>query len=252
MSAQLQLWQTEETAISSDVRIRLRIRQSRRARRLILQVLPPRTVEVVVPGGVRAPEVRAFIDEHRDWIRRAGEELISAFPEPEMRPSSIRLTALDRIVDVSYQAQPPGSPSLKRRHGALTIRAADEEMECIPALLRRWLLNQGRAHLKQWLWREAELTGLVPSGVQIRLQRTRWGSCSSSGTVSLNAALLLVPAELVRYLLIHELCHLEHMSHSRRYWRAVARLEPNFRELDRRLGQCWTQMPAWLSAGRAC
>ena len=61
------------------------------------------------------------------------------------------------------------------------------------------------------------------------MQRTRWGSCSNSGTISLNAALLFLEPPLVRYLFIHELCHLIALNHSRRFWAAVARYEPDYR-----------------------
>jgi predicted metal-dependent hydrolase len=84
----------------------------------------------------------------------------------------------------------------------------------------------------------------------MRLQRTRWGSCSAQRTVSLNAALLLLEPELVRYLMVHELCHLRWLDHSRRYWRLVERFEPDFRALDRRLTEAWRELPAWLFAGR--
>jgi predicted metal-dependent hydrolase len=84
----------------------------------------------------------------------------------------------------------------------------------------------------------------------MRLQRTRWGSCSAQRTVSLNAALLLLEPELVRYLMVHELCHLRCLDHSRRYWRLVERFEPDFRTLDRRLTDAWPLLPPWLFAGR--
>jgi predicted metal-dependent hydrolase len=81
--------------------------------------------------------------------------------------------------------------------------------------------------------------------VQIRLQRTRWGSCSSSGSISLNASLLFVAPALVRYLFVHELCHLFSMNHSRRFWNAVERFEPDYRALDRKLTAAWALIPLW-------
>jgi predicted metal-dependent hydrolase len=68
--------------------------------------------------------------------------------------------------------------------------------------------------------------------------------------VSLNAALLLLEPELVRYLMVHELCHLRWLDHSRRYWRLVERFEPDFRALDRRLTDAWPLLPPWLFSGR--
>jgi len=82
--------------------------------------------------------------------------------------------------------------------------------------------------------------------VAIRCQRTRWGSCSTRGTVSLNCSLLFLPPEVVRYLFIHELAHTEHMNHSASFWRLVEKLEPEYRRLDRELLAGWRTVPAWV------
>lgn len=74
-----------------------------------------------------------------------------------------------------------------------------------------------------------------PKKIQIRAQKTRWASCSSLGTLSLNVYLRVLPAELRRYVYIHELCHLKHMNHSGAFWSEVARLCPDYRELRKRL-----------------
>ena len=84
--------------------------------------------------------------------------------------------------------------------------------------------------------------------VQIRRQRTRWGSCSIRGTVSLNACLLFHRPAVVQYLFAHELAHLTHMNHSPRFWDLVAQYEPEWRELDRELTRGWSQVPGWLLA----
>jgi predicted metal-dependent hydrolase len=140
----------------------------------------------------------------------------------------------------------PGARPARRVSGLdLGLVTPDREQSCVPALLRAWLLEQARTHLVPWLLREAERVGRAPSRVQVRLQRTRWGSCSSRGGISLNAGLLFLEAELVRYLLIHELCHLEVMNHSRRFWARVRRFEPDCRRLDRRLAESWADIPWW-------
>jgi hypothetical protein len=249
MGAQLSLLSGGETALADDVRVALSIRESLRARHLILQVLPPRTVEVVVPKGMRPDSVASFVHDHRDWIRRAGRELIDNYPEPEFKPVTVELPAIGETVPVTYHATDRGKPYFRYGTGELHLYCGDAKAVDAPRLLRRWLLQQGSAYLKPWLMREARATGLIPSSIHMRLQKTRWGSCSSSGVVSLNAALLLVAPELVRYLFIHELCHLKHMTHGRRYWQTVARYEPEFRLLDRRLSDSWKQMPTWLPYG---
>jgi predicted metal-dependent hydrolase len=226
--------------------IEFSIRESRRARHLSLRARPPRTVELVVPRGLRPEIIAAFVRRHRDWIDRAGRALIRNCPDTELRPSAIDLNATGETVRLRYQPG-TGRRGLYAREGdVLTLHCRHSDLRDHPVLLRRWLLDEGSRVLKPWLARESSRVGLVPRRVQVRLQATRWGSCSANGTISLNAALLLVKPALVRYLFVHELAHLEHLSHSDRYWRTVARHEPGYEMLDRELSRSWRQLPAWL------
>jgi hypothetical protein len=69
--------------------------------------------------------------------------------------------------------------------------------------------------------------------VTVRGQRSRWGSCSRKGTISLNFRLIQLPPEVCDYILIHELMHLRQQNHSRRFWRLVEKACPEFREAER-------------------
>jgi predicted metal-dependent hydrolase len=83
--------------------------------------------------------------------------------------------------------------------------------------------------------------------VTIRGQKTRWGSCSSKQTISLNYQLLLLDPQLVNCVLIHELCHTRHLHHGAAFWQLVEQLEPDHRALHQRLRQVWGRLPGWLS-----
>ena len=226
--------------------IEFSIRESRRASRLSLRARPPRTVELVVPEGLRPEIVEAFVRRHRDWIDRAGRAMLRDCPETGLLPATIALAAVGESLSVRYLPGVGERGSFSRRGDLLTLHCRHGDSSDHPRLLRRWLLDEGSRVLKPWLAREAARVGLYPRRVQVRLQATRWGSCSANGTISLNAALLLVAPDLVRYLLVHELAHLEHLSHSGRYWRTVARHEPEYELLDRELSRSWRQLPAWL------
>lgn len=126
----------------------------------------------------------------------------------------------------------------------LTGKISDEKL-CIKAI-RRWLSELARSEFGTRLQALSALTGISFGKLHIRAQRTCWGSRSSSGTISLNLCLLFLEPELLRYLMIHELCHGRHMNHSKRFWALVGRFEPDYRQLDKALNECWRQVPAWL------
>ena len=224
----------------------LTIRESRRARRLILQVQPPHTVEVVVPRRTPRREVERFIATNQNWIRRAQEEIRRCYPD-ELRglPKEIDLRAIQRRWRVEYPPNRGHRSRLTVGSKLLTVEIDDGQSHTARRLLRRWLMELARRELKPRLNALSAEIGLRHARTQIRTQRTRWGSCSSTGTISLNACLLFLDAPLVRYIMIQELCHLRHLDHSQRYWRLVASLEPDCRRLDGQLGDAWAQVPAW-------
>jgi predicted metal-dependent hydrolase len=234
------------TQAPSSNRAPLRVRESRRARRLTLRLLPPHTLELVIPRGTRPDDVAAFVREHRRWIERARREIAARYPTAHVGlPQRIELAAIEQSWSVRYEHAPGLRQGCRIAGEALLVRTRDVEHRGAGDLLRVWLIDQARVHLRPRLLDEALTLGLRPKSVQIRLQRTRWGSCSSSGGISLNAGLMFLAPPLVRYLMIHELCHMIALNHSRRFWRAVERVEPDYLELDKQLGEAWAHIPLW-------
>jgi predicted metal-dependent hydrolase len=228
----------------------LRVRESRRARYLTLRLLPPHTLELVVPRGTRATDVTAFVRENRQWIEDARRELARCRPlRQEGLPTAIDLRAIGRRWRVEYRHDPAARLRCRVAESVLEVSTPDANGHGADNALRNWLLDEADYHLVPWLKRESHVVGLRAERVQVRLQRTRWGSCSNSGTISLNAALMFLDPAVVRYLFVHELCHLVALNHSRKFWSAVARHEPDYEALDRQLTQAWHEIPLWAHPG---
>lgn len=223
------------------------VRESARARRISIKVFPRGRVEVVTPRRARPRDVEAFVRENRAWIDRARAEFAARYPAGDPAPpEEITLAALAASWRVHYRAREARNVRCRDHGDRLVVSGRVDDDTLVVDALRRWLAARAREHLGRQLEQLSAITGLAYRRLQIRAQRTCWGSHSGRGTISLNYCLLFLRPELVRYLLIHELCHARHMNHSRRFWQLVGRLEPDYRRLDRELGEAWTRVPAWL------
>lgn len=224
------------------------VRESGRARRLSIKIYPRGRVEVVVPKRTRARDVQAFVAENQAWIQKTRASFAEKHPpEPFRLPTRVNLSAIEHSVGVIYQP----------REGAKTVRyrltgdilclygKTDDDVACVKAL-KRWLSATAKEQFEPRLRRLSDETGNSFKRMRIAGQKTCWGSHSSTGTLSINYCLLFLEPALLRYLMIHELCHAQHMNHSRRFWRLVGRFEPRYRALDRKLSDSWQQIPTWV------
>ncbi|MFB3820224.1 MAG: M48 family metallopeptidase [Candidatus Methylomirabilales bacterium] len=233
-----------------------RLRVSPRARRLSLRVTLRGELEVVVPRRYNLARIPAVLEREQAWIRAAlarAERRRQALPPPPawQIPAQIHLPAVGATWDVAVRDTGGASVRVGQvgpHRLQLAGRVADEPA-CRQAL-GRWLVRQSRLHLVPRLESLGRTLGFPCTRTAVRLQRTRWGSCSSRGLISLNARLLLLPAHLVEYVLVHELCHTRELSHSRKFWRLVEQHCPDHRQRRAELRAAGRALPAWAADPR--
>jgi predicted metal-dependent hydrolase len=242
MSAQLPLFEPRDSSQTWTVRV------SRKARRLSVRVYPGGRVEVVVPPGASPALVQRFVGTHREWINERVGDLSTAAPlANQLRPSEIYLPSIERRYRVDYHHSPdPLGIHAVESEARLIVHGPLHDDRKIASVLRHWLMQLAHRELGARLASVAEEGGFNFQRVQIRRQKTRWGSCSATGTISLNVCLIFLSPAVVRYLLVHELCHTRHMNHSARYWALVERHEPDYERLDRALVRGWQSVPGWV------
>ena len=198
------------------------VRRSDRARRVRVTVDAVRGVQVVLPRRAPEREAAAAIRELRPWIERRVAELAGARATVAARGDTVPY--LGRTLALVNDS--PGRTRVARRGETLLVPAGADR---VPAL-ERWYRRAARAEIEPRLDRACALAGTSYSRLTIRGQRTRWASCSQRGAMSFNWRLLLAPEAVLDYVIWHEVCHLEVMDHSSRFWRLLASRSPGYRE----------------------
>ena len=245
-TSQLSLWAPDDAVDA------WQIRESPRARRLSVKVFRSGHVEVIVPRRTSQRVVTHFLEQHRAWIeRKRAESQRNAPPTEPFPPEDIELSACDELWRVHVAGG--SSRVLLKTTGPrlLSLVGRVEDARAVRHVLRRWLVDKAHETFAPLLAATAREFGFSYSKMTIRRQRTRWGSCSARGSISLNCALLFQKPEVTRYLLIHELAHTRHMNHSKRFWDCVARCCAGYERLDRQLLDGWKHVPGWVFDGRA-
>jgi hypothetical protein len=173
----------------------------------------------------RAPEraAAAAVSELRPWIERRLEEAREVLARVAERSGTVPY--LGRPLELVAE---PGRTRAHRRGERLLVPAGDAR----PAL-ERFYRRAARTEIRERLDRATALAGVPYSGLDIRAQRTRWASCSPSGRMSFNWRLMLAPEHVLDYVVWHEVCHLEVLDHSPRFWALLERYWPGYRD-DRR------------------
>ncbi len=183
-----------------------------------------RGVEVVLPRRASEREAAAAISELRPWIERRMRELERARAAVAARGDGVPYLGL-----VLATVPQPGRSRVHRSGDQLLVPAGPDRT----AALERWYRRAARDEIAPRLDRACALAGHAYGKLTIRGQRTRWASCSRSGAMSFNWRLLLAPEPVLEYVVWHEVCHLEVMDHSPRFWALLGKHCPDYRERAR-------------------
>lgn len=207
------------------------LRRSQRAKYMRIRITPQAGLEVVVPHIPRKPEIiHNLLLEHKNWIEKMLQKYnMQQGHPPIFKPiEQLHFPTFNQTWRINY-LKLAGENVYIRQTGQfqLTCLGAIENVHLKKTALRTWLNHRGKQLLLPHLQQISQQLQLPYFQGQIRYQKTRWGSCSASKVINLNQKLLFLPENLIRYIIIHELCHTIHLNHSRRFWQLVAKFDPH-------------------------
>ncbi len=202
--------------------------RSHRARNYRLTLRRDGTAVATIPARGSEREARRFVEEHRDWLERARARQRHRPRAAEVWTVGTHVLWRGEMNEVRIAAT-GDKPQVCLASDVFRVARLDGDLR---PTLEAHFARRARIELPARTWELAAVTGVDVKQVTVRNQRSRWGSCSANGTISLNWRLVQTP-ELVRdYIIYHELMHLREMNHSDRFWARVEEVCPSWREAE--------------------
>ncbi len=201
------------------------LKESKRAKYVRLQVKEKKKIELIVPYRYPLNEAEKFLISKTGWLKK-----------------HIKISTENKYLYFGKEIKIAHNHDLFHKHhhlnfekNLLTITSPRGSRLTTGTLYNEWLKQKAKEFLPQRVKVLADKYGFNIRKISIRGQKTRWGSCSKDGNISLNFQLLLYRNELIDYVIIHELCHLIEMNHSPRFWNLVEKFLPSYKKLRKEL-----------------
>lgn len=198
-----------------------------RARRYLLRLQADGTARLVIPRRGSRREALLFLERNEAWLleRFRHWQTHRSARQPWLDGTTFPFRGEATVLRVEKHGD---EAELRFADQVLRTPAADDYREAILGYLRRIAERELPVRAQEL----AQAHGISIKRVTIRAQKTRWGSCSARGTISLNWRVIQAPAFVQVYLIIHELMHCREMNHSARYWKLVATAFPDYRAAE--------------------
>lgn len=207
--------------------------------RVLIKVHPDGHVVVTAPEERSDDEIIRAVQKRSRWIYRHLHDSLSrnAHKTPRQYVSGESHYYLGKQYLLKVIEHPHSRPCVKLLRGKIEVVVREKDPSKVQALLAEWYRVRAKAVFSQRMDEMLKLALWVSQRppMHILYMQTRWGSCSPAGRISLNPYLVKAPRECIDYVILHELCHLVEHNHSKRFYRLMSQVMPNWEVLKTRL-----------------
>ncbi len=231
--------QRRETVLINGRALSYSVRKSKRARKLKVEVSRRQGVVIVLPWCVSYDEVPSLLNEYGPWLASKADELdVRCGPRVRQYGTGSKVLVFGRPVSISAGPLPAGRtrPRLELVDDVLAMSLPPDQLLNLRLPLEKFLRRLARTDLPERVEHWAAIIGSAPDKVIIGERTSRWGSCSSRGTISLCYRLVMAPPEVIEATVAHEICHLVHLNHSERFYALLDSVCPGHRQTMAWLG----------------
>ena len=211
-----------------------------RRKTLALYVHPDKRVEIRMPLFFNVNEIEPFLVKHSRWLFNRLDVSVNKTIEPKKFVSGELHYFLGKQYPIEVNAASKNSVLLKDDIIYISHRAAEtlNHQDVVEKLLDCWYIEQAKRVFKECaepLIKRMEKYNVAPKSFTIRKMKTRWGSCSRKGSISLNLHLIKLPEQCIKEVILHELCHLVHFNHSKEFYTLMTAEMPDWKNWKKEL-----------------
>lgn len=197
-------------------------------------------VFVRAPGFVSEQQVIALVREKSAWLKTKVDEqrlLLASQGSLFQQGAEIWIRGQLKRLNICYQSTSKTGIRIQEFEHELQLtfpeaqRGDYQQLQVakqVKKQLESWLKQQAQLYIPQKLQHYSQLTDLAYQSFKIRRYKSRWGSCNNRGELSFNSLLMMAPDWVIDYVIVHELCHLQHLNHSPAFWQLVAKFYPQY------------------------
>lgn len=200
----------------------LRVVENARAKRLTLRIdAGGQSLRVTIPPGLRKGEVERFLDRHRDWL----ELKLSCLPDRPQLRAGVKMPLRGKPHLIIHQPGKRGTVTVGIKDGEPALYVHGDEAH-LPRRLADFLKREAKKDIEPLVAKHTETVGQPAKAIRFRDTSSRWGSCTSEGTLSFSWRIMMAPPTVIDYLVAHEVAHLREMNHGPDFWALCRQLCP--------------------------
>lgn len=220
-----------------------KIKKHRQAKKVKLRASKNDGLEVTVPYRFNLNQIPGILEENRVWITKKLLEL--KLKQSSDLPHQVIFNAINEIWTIEYMQTNVKLQIIARPQNEIVLIGNVADVNSCKKKLITWVKNLAKPRLSAQLQALSKKTNLDYVNVTIRDQKTLWGSCTSKKSISLNYKLIFLPPNLVTHIMLHELCHTQHLNHSNQFWNLVAKYDVTWQIHKHEMRQAGQYIPDW-------
>lgn len=205
----------------------------RKRKTISIRIAPTGRIQVIAPMGLSNKAIEELVKSKSKWIAKKLNEL----EEIDYRPYDRKFVDGEFFMYLGKKLylkvglnRDIRKPSILDNNSVIYIKTPKIESDLLKELVVKWYKEKCLENIIERIDYYKEIIGVQPRKVKVKEQKKRWGSCTSRGDLLFNWRCIMAPQAIVDYIVVHEMCHLAHMNHSKEFWKLVEYIQPDFKE----------------------